>query len=1049
MNFNDVTVNDGARFAVNSNKTLSVVSNGRYFVSNNTNGQVLRYSDTFAASNSYVSQLYGSDPLFSNKVAGTDQDLYASNLRESYTQYIDKVDLPYWLSGDNQYTGIRYSAYANSDNSLSNNALKLTGKIDGKEYLENTIAKGPYAFLDDMNPESFTSSGGGVWSSDNTSSVPVSRFITSSPYMKNGDKVYNHPYCLESGKDVNGVEFKSSTLHDIDGMDSFVIGYVSNDTTIKEVKLSEWYPAGTVFVCNYFKFLDQIDDMSGFLGYSDNSIKTVIGFIKITEPFFVLMDVDQQNLYGVSNFTKEGDVIEGIPIIGEKKAIRKQFQINLSRIAFLRSSTTSSVATSNTFGNLPMSSAINGDVVKAVSKSSKTTISDEIDSSKIYTDLESAKESTYGNNTIKVPYGAKTLSVDSSALSTSNATHISALASSNNMKKYAVLSGIGDDITIDLSSIVNTQQTGSSATVSFYAEKVNISGYTDEISDTPVTVTIEVDRGVPQTITYNAGGGIGTVPGSETALSGSSYAMASGSGLTKDGNPFTSWTLSYTPLGETSSTSRVVGGGEAIVVPDTTSGKITATANFSGISATKTTESTSSVVTITWDTNAPVGLIAKFKDDATGDFDASRTKKFSKIKVAYEQVPVPTADDLTFDDSKEFDGWWTTKDDSGRKLSDSDVQVTSSVNTTYYAHWTDAGESYTVTYDARSNTTSGAFSNGETTITEKVKPGHKLQGPKINGKLVAPDYNQNVADGEYAFYGWYTDNDVLSDEAVLGKTDVSGDITYKAFYGPRSFLACNEDFVVSDPRKGKLYHALTERGFMTVAELKTAASNVESGSYNTAFINTEDECHFFTLLKSTDGSYVDPSSADSWAEFRIVHVGQHDSDGTGITFQAVHMLPKAYQMNSTATNEGGWASSELRTKMQAGGEIYNMFDSSFMDKVVDVPATSSGNSPKGKLWLPSYSELTGTSQQYVASDGSQFDYWNGKVTNPIDENDCLHITGSRSGNSVSLIELDNCWWLRTPNTQYLETFQFVSGSGFPSFYNDSNLLLGVVPCFSL
>lgn len=375
-----------------------------------------------------------------------------------------------------------------------------------------------------------------------------------------------------------------------------------------------------------------------------------------------------------------------------------------------------------------------------------------------------------------------------------------------------------------------------------------------------------------------------------------------------------------------------------------------------------------------------------------------------------------------------FGGWYATQDCTGSEFDFDNTSITKDI--TLYAKWTPI--SYTVKFDKNDAVVTGEMADQSFTYD------------------VAQALRTNTFEKQdYTFVGWaetstgevkYTDSQQVKN---LANTQGSSVTLYAKWEKmATTFLAPATDSVIANPRNisGTKY---------SITQLKTAATDIASNGASSSYYSQykewmdNDSYHLYTLLKRTDWEYLDSDDADSWCEFRIVHVGQLDSDGTGLTFQAVHMLPTAYQMNSTDTNRGGWASSALRTKMQAGGEIYRMFDVDLTVATYNVT-----NSSKGKLWLPSYSELTGTSQSSVASDGSQFAYWNGKGTQPTGGNACLSIKGTRSGGSVALIGESGYWWGRSPTTLDYNSVMYVRKYGDFDFAYASNYY-GVAPCLSL
>lgn len=434
--------------------------------------------------------------------------------------------------------------------------------------------------------------------------------------------------------------------------------------------------------------------------------------------------------------------------------------------------------------------------------------------------MNAKKPASYADKKIKVPFGVKTLTINSDAFTTLNATHISALANCEGNMKYTVLGTVNNSINIDLLGILNTNNVGSSVNVSFYAEHVNTSGVSDRISQTPVAIEIEVVEIGKSSFVYNAGGGVGSVPQRATASIGRSYSMADGSSLTKDENNFSSWRITYTEYGTNNDIEKFAKSGESIIVPFSANGTITATVTYSGISVIKSTEEKfTGQITVTYDTNAPDGVddigiayIAKFDDSLEGKFSTDRTKLYDKSKKNFRSLPEgPT--NLNFI-TYTFDGWYTDPI-NGEELT---MTIFVDRDVTYYVHWT-------------------------STMT--------------------------------------------------------------------SFLAPKTESHTTNPKKIQgVRH--------DIAQVQTEARDIATNGINSQYYSkynewmNNDSYRLYSLLNGKD-----PDDADSWVEFRIVHVGQHVSDGTGLTFQAVHMLPTAYQMNSTKTSVGGWhqVNSEKKCKV--------------------------------------------------------------------------------------------------------------------------------------
>lgn len=134
----------------------------------------------------------------------------------------------------------------------------------------------------------------------------------------------------------------------------------------------------------------------------------------------------------------------------------------------------------------------------------------------------------------------------------------------------------------------------------------------------------------------------------------------------------------------------------------------------------------------------------------------------------------------------------------------------------------------------------------------------------------------------------------------------------------------------------------------------------------------------------------------------IAHDKLSDSNAkAGLTFQATHSLSKAYKMNTTATNAGGWEQSNLRTSLNSG-DIWNLFPGHFknyvmtVDKITDNRKeldTSNVTTTHDKLFILSYIEYFPSlnkllsSYQYLLNEGSQYDFYLNKITDSNVNND--------------------------------------------------------------
>lgn len=712
-----------------------------------------------------------------------------------------------------------------------------------------------------------------------------------------------------------------------------VFGYVSAGNRILQVRTGQILPAGTVLVCfsrdevatwsNDFYRADSLN------GYG----KEQICFVEINEPLEVRgYSGHKCRLYGIDKYYSEETPVAGINIESESNNVRPLFTFDKCNVAFLRNSySNNTLNASSKFAEQPSAYFNKNDNRKAVLKNQRVTISSAISTNKLTTEksVNGHADVKFNSNTIYVPFGAKNLTIDKSAFNVTNANHISALADCGDSRKYSVLGAVGSNIDIELASLFNNIIVGSSSTISFYTEQANNANNTDLISSSPVTVKIEVIEGPQQTIQYDLDGGLGSKPDSTSAKAGSTCTLARGSGLSKDGNQFRGWKVTYTNFGETDEVVMYVKGGESIVVPDTTTGKVTVTAVYSGMVAHKGTNSKSSVMTIKWDSNAPEGGTAIFSD-SDGTYNADKSIKFNKIKIANTPVTVPVAPTLT-GVKKVFDGWYDAPT-GGNKVTS--LTITASDDVTYYAQWLDG---YKVIYDATGGegaVTSGYFNNGATEVEELVMPNDSIQGPKINGVAESPTATDEF--NGYFFAGWFTLPNGMGEPGEFGTTTVGESTRYYACYLNTTFLAPASQST-ANPRNisGTKYSinyvnnmakdllANEKSGDIKKSKFYPLCENWAKYSEKGSDYDESKAYHLYTLLKDSGGNYLDPDKADNWVEFRIISTGQNENDGAGLTFMALHSLPKAYRMNASNTNSGGWASTELRKECNQEAKFTN------------------------------------------------------------------------------------------------------------------------------
>lgn len=146
----------------------------------------------------------------------------------------------------------------------------------------------------------------------------------------------------------------------------------------------------------------------------------------------------------------------------------------------------------------------------------------------------------------------------------------------------------------------------------------------------------------------------------------------------------------------------------------------------------------------------------------------------------------------------------------------------------------------------------------------------------------------------------------------------------------------------------------------------------------------------------------------------------------GMTIGMKNLLATTYRMNATATNEGGWDESEMRTSTMATLLSQLPSDLQGVIKQVNKKATAGGASTSittsaDKLWLLAEVEVDGTTSAGYADEGEQYEYWK-TVKDGTVAADRIKYLSNGSGSAYS-------WWLRSPNVSSSYYFRYISSSG--------------------
>ena len=146
----------------------------------------------------------------------------------------------------------------------------------------------------------------------------------------------------------------------------------------------------------------------------------------------------------------------------------------------------------------------------------------------------------------------------------------------------------------------------------------------------------------------------------------------------------------------------------------------------------------------------------------------------------------------------------------------------------------------------------------------------------------------------------------------------------------------------------------------------------------------------------------------------------------GISIGMKNLLATKYRMNATATNEGGWDESEMRTSTMATLLSQLPSDLQGVIKQVNKKATAGGASTSittsaDKLWLLAEVEVDGTTSAGYADEGEQYEYWKTVKDGTVAADRIKYLSnGSGSANS---------WWLRSPGVSSSTYFRNFTSPG--------------------
>lgn len=367
----------------------------------------------------------------------------------------------------------------------------------------------------------------------------------------------------------------------------------------------------------------------------------------------------------------------------------------------------------------------------------------------------------------------------------------------------------------------------------------------------------------------------------------------------------------------------------------------------------------------------------------------------------------------------------------------------------------------------------------------------------------------NVSQSSYGIGDWWQRSVSPESTKRFGRVETSGkpnssyDATYEIYVCP-----C---FCMGEPDP-EYWIEREDGSIMKPAEIKAAAKSIAdegtASPYYAEFKNFMDNGGDWDTASNAPGDTFGQALEEGfglmhirWGDgreytARIVGMNHDDkSDGSGkagLTWQFTGLLYDYYAMHGQNkyvadspynTNNGGWRDTILRKWMNPDeltegtsildGEtddnrVWNNVPASLQNSIVAVdkmsknrddgtatnatlktiPATATSD----KLWVMSYPEIVETCYNGwngLEGEGSQYGYWNGKVTANYNSNACLKKYRAKYGTTSSQPTSAYFWWERSVYPDYAAQFAVVGIGGDPGRNNVASYTIGVCPCFCL
>lgn len=226
---------------------------------------------------------------------------------------------------------------------------------------------------------------------------------------------------------------------------------------------------------------------------------------------------------------------------------------------------------------------------------------------------------------------------------------------------------------------------------------------------------------------------------------------------------------------------------------------------------------------------------------------------------------------------------------------------------------------------------------------------------------------------------------------------VTADVVYEAgwdYYEPFNWFMIRKN---ADPNHINVFEdeAVKSEEFIPIEKIREAAYWIKMGKNPRpdVFNDQNDEWHMFSH------TIITPERSNRWVEMRIIHIGDHDGDRTGITFQSIHgslgtvYYDSSYKDENPDKHSATYSRSGIRSMINdtASGTTFDQL-SRVVGTIPKKTLSGDYDSKKGtgvattydRYWLPSFTEMVSNANtkaplfKSANIEGSTYNFWKSK-----------------------------------------------------------------------